>query len=346
MKKERNYSLDFLKIIATILIVWHHYQQILEIKFDKINFFYGKFYFGYLVELFFVLSVFFMYSYINKIEQGLSFKDFFIKRVSRLLPLISIAVIVYEIIIVIYPKVFNLLFLEQTLDIFGSFISILGIQAGWFFKNPMINNPMWYVSVLILCYILFYILVKFNKKNNITIKFIVMVLLGIIIQRTRLELPFFNSYTARGYYSFFFGALFSIYFNNYKLKNSIKIVSLAVAIIIPFFILGDNKIIIKLTKYILPFLYYPSLIIILNFDVLKNKIFSNKGKVLNYIGEVSFNVYVWHVCGVLLLNIINKYYNLNINLSTYKIMFIFTFFLYIWGIISYHLIEKPLRKIL
>ena len=164
MKKERNYSLDFLKIIATILIVWHHYQQILEIKFDKINFFYGKFYFGHLVELFFVLSVFFMYSYINKIEKGLSFRDFFIKRVSRFLPLISIAVIVYEIIIIIYPKVFNLLFLEQTLDIFGSFISILGIQAGWFFKNPMINNPMWYVSVLILCYILFYILVKFNKK--------------------------------------------------------------------------------------------------------------------------------------------------------------------------------------
>lgn len=105
-----------------------------------------------------------------------------------------------------------------------------------------------------------------------------MVLLGIIIQRTRLELPFFNSYTARGYYSFFFSALFSIYFNNYKLKNSIKIVSLAVAIIIPFFILGDNKIIIKLTKYILTFLYYPSLIIILNFDVLKNKIFNNIGK--------------------------------------------------------------------
>ena len=157
-----------------------------------------------------------MYSYINKIEQGLSFKDFFIKRVSRLLPLISITVIVYEIIIVIYPKVFNSLFMEQTLDIFGSFISMIGIQAGWFFKNPMINNPMWYVSVLILCYILFYLLVKFNKKNNIVVKFIVMVLLGVIIQRSRLELPFFNSYTARGYYSFFFGILFAVYLNNYK----------------------------------------------------------------------------------------------------------------------------------
>ena len=39
MKKERNYSLDFLKIIATILIVFHHYQQILNVEFRGVNFF-------------------------------------------------------------------------------------------------------------------------------------------------------------------------------------------------------------------------------------------------------------------------------------------------------------------
>ena len=67
---ERNYALDFFKIIATILIVWHHYQQSLEIKFNRINFYYGKFYFGYLVELFFAISGFLMFKYIQKIKDG------------------------------------------------------------------------------------------------------------------------------------------------------------------------------------------------------------------------------------------------------------------------------------
>lgn len=65
--KSRNIVLDTLKILATSFIVCHHYQQILEIKFSKFNFFYGKFYFGWFVELFFVLSGFFMYKYIEKI---------------------------------------------------------------------------------------------------------------------------------------------------------------------------------------------------------------------------------------------------------------------------------------
>lgn len=33
VKSERDYSLDFLKIVATILIIFHHYQQVvLEIS--------------------------------------------------------------------------------------------------------------------------------------------------------------------------------------------------------------------------------------------------------------------------------------------------------------------------
>jgi len=77
--KKRNYGLDFLKIVATILIVFHHYQQVLNVEFAGINFFGGKFYFGYLVELFFLISGFLMFKYIERIKQGLTFKEFFFK---------------------------------------------------------------------------------------------------------------------------------------------------------------------------------------------------------------------------------------------------------------------------
>ncbi len=70
MADKRVYSLDALKIIAATLIVFHHYQQFTETEFKYINFYSGSFYFGRLVELFFLLSGFFTYQYIKKIYGG------------------------------------------------------------------------------------------------------------------------------------------------------------------------------------------------------------------------------------------------------------------------------------
>ena len=111
-----------------------------------------------------------MFNYIEKIKQDLNFETFFINRVKRLLPLVAIAAILYECLIYFYFRIFGEKFLDQGLNFFGTIISILGIQAGWSFENPMINNPMWYVSVLLLCYILFYILTKISILKNIIIK--------------------------------------------------------------------------------------------------------------------------------------------------------------------------------
>ncbi|BEO99730.1 acyltransferase [Fusobacterium polymorphum] len=345
MEKARNNSLDFLKIIATILIVFHHYQQALNVEFTQINFFGGKFYFGYLVELFFLISGFLMFNYIERIKQGLDFKSFFINRVKRLLPLVAIAAILYECLIYFYFRIFGEKFLDQGLNFFGTVISILGIQAGWSFENPMINNPMWYISVLILCYILFYILTKVSilKKYNYTYFYIILIFLGLSIQKNNTNLAFLNYYTARGYYSFFFGVLFSIYFNNYKIRKSVKILSILLVILITYLILRHYSIIEKNINYTLTFIYYPALIIIFNINIMK-KIYSSK--LIIKIAEISFNVYVWHVGAILIFIIINKACNLNINFSSYKVMIIFTVLLYIFGIISHYLIEKPLAKLI
>ncbi|MHB9307160.1 acyltransferase family protein [Fusobacterium polymorphum] len=341
---ERNYALDFFKIIATILIVWHHYQQSLEIKFNRINFYYGKFYFGYLVELFFAISGFLMFKYIQKIKDGLKFKEFFVNRIVRILPLVAIAAIIYEIIIYFYSKVFGIYFFNLKPDFWGTIISMIGVQAGWIFKNPMINNPMWYISVLILCYIIFYIITNFSK-NYIYI-YIIMIFLGITIQEYAIDLAFLNYYTARGYYSFFFGLLLAIFLNNYKLKKIIIISSIINIILITFLIIKHYYIIEKNINYTLTFLYYPAFIIICHSNIIKNIFKLSLCKIIGVIAEISFNVYVWHGGAILILAIINKFYNLNINLNSYKTMIIFTFVLYIFGVTSYYLLEKPLKNIL
>ena len=345
MEKARNNSLDFLKIIATILIVFHHYQQALNVEFTQINFFGGKFYFGYLVELFFLISGFLMFNYIEKIKQGLNFESFFINRVKRFLPLVAIAAILYECLIYFYFRIFGEKFLEQGLNFFGTIISILGIQAGWSFENPMINNPMWYISVLILCYILFYISTKISilKKINCVYLYVILVFLGLSIQKNNTNLAFLNYYTARGYYSFFFGVLFSIYFNNYKIRKFVKILSIFLVIFITYLIVAHYSIVEKNINYTLTFIYYPALIIIFNIDIIK-KIYSSK--LITKLAETSFNVYVWHVEAILIFIIIKKVSNLNINFVSYKTMLIFTIILYIFGTISYYLIEKPLEKLI
>lgn len=286
-----------------------------------------------------------MFNYIEKIKQDLNFETFFINRVKRLLPLVAIAAILYECLIYFYFRIFGEKFLDQGLNFFGTIISILGIQAGWSFENPMINNPMWYVSVLLLCYILFYILTKISilKKYNCIYFYIILIFLGLSIQKNNTNLAFFNYYTARGYYSFFFGVLFSIYFNNYKINKYIKILSVFLVVFITYSILKHYSIVEKNINYTLTFIYYPALIIIFNTNIIK-KIYSNK--LITKIAEISFNVYVWHVEAILIFIIIKKVSNLNINFVSYKTMLIFTIILYIFGTISHYLIEKPLEKLI
>ncbi len=284
-----------------------------------------------------------MFNYIERIKQGLTFKEFFLKRIIRLMPLIIVAAISYEILLYIYPKVFGDYFYNLKPDFWGLIISMLGIQAGWSFENPMINNPMWYISVLILCYIFFYVSTKISilKKYNYSYIYIILIFLGLSIQRNGTDLAFLNPYTARGYYAFFFGLLLSIYFNNYKINKLIKILSIFLLIFITYLILKHYYIIEKNINYTLTFVYYPILIITFNSDIVKRILSS---KITGKIGEISFNVYVWHGGFILLLSIINKCYSFDINFASYKTLVISTIILYVFGAISYYFIEKYLRN--
>lgn len=210
MCNERKYSLDVLRIIATILIIFHHYGQVTGLYLEgHINYWNGRFYFGYVVEFFFLLSGYFMYRYIGKITNGLTFKKFFLPRALRLLPLVFISGVTYEVLLGIYQKVCGGDWFGVSITVWGVIINALGVQDGWAFANPMVNNPTWYISVLLLCYIVFYLLTYLGKRWQIphTYLFVFMVLLGCGAQTYGLNLPFLNGSSCRGYYAFFFGVL-------------------------------------------------------------------------------------------------------------------------------------------
>ena len=122
MTRPRQYSLDCLRIIATVLIVFHHYQQVTGAYFQgKINFSGGRFYFGYVVEFFFLLSGFFMYSYVRKIQkEDLAFRQYIERRFVRLLPLVLISGIAYEIFLYYYTEVIGQSWFDISISIWGA----------------------------------------------------------------------------------------------------------------------------------------------------------------------------------------------------------------------------------
>ena len=135
MAKKRYGSLDFLKILATVALMFHHYQQILNVKFDNfINFCDGALYLGVLVELFFILSGFFMLPWAKRIlggAPGSDFGSFASRRYRRILPMTALTVIVYELICFIAWRFFP----EAksgcaVIDLWGAVTSIFCAQVG------------------------------------------------------------------------------------------------------------------------------------------------------------------------------------------------------------------------
>lgn len=339
--KQRNYSLDILKFLATIFIIFSHYQQSFGIYFyDKINFFNGDFYWGYMVELFFILSGIFTYKYIDKITEETKLKNFFFKKYLRFLPLILItglACLSFEIYNLIKYKI------SFPFSIFTTITSLLGITR-WFTTNIMINNPIWYISVLLLCYILFFVVTKFAKKKNIPPNkfYIVIVFLSLIIRTvlmaTNFSIPFISEYIMRGYSPFFLGLILAeLYEKTYFQNKKITIIICLTAILS--FVIFYYKI-INWAFFPLCYLVFPAIITLLKNERIE-KLFNIK--ILSCLGGISFNSFMWHVFVIKMLQFISSFYDIKIyNFSIMLITTIITLFI---GLCSYFLIEKPISKL-
>lgn len=344
---DREYALDFLKIVATILIVFHHYQQVTGAYFDGvINFYGGKFYFGYVVEFFFIISGFLMYHYIQKIQRGggeLLFFQFMKKRALRLLPLVAISAVVYEILLLMYQHIYQQSWFGISVTFWGTVITSLGIQEGWSLANPCVNNPTWYISVLLLCYVVFYFLTYVSGRLKIPpiYTYVVMIFLGMGIRTYGINLPFLNGQAARGYYAFFFGVLLAYFINNRKISRKIEFASVASLIGITYLIINHYNFMAHGINYTMTFIFYPALIIAFLSNPMK-QLFTSK--VIGTLGKISFDVYIWHNPMFLLMYILIKVLGITINLNTISAMIIYTIISFAVGTVSYYLVEKPINR--
>ena len=70
--------------------------------------------------------------------------------------MLLIGAVLYEFFLVTYHRIYTSSWMDITASFWGIIIDALGIQDGLVLSNPCVNNPTWYISVLLLCYIIFY----------------------------------------------------------------------------------------------------------------------------------------------------------------------------------------------
>lgn len=337
------------KVFATIFIVFHHYQQdgqgITGQKFHCfVDFYDGTFYWGNMVELFFLISGFCMLPYIQRILEGQSFYQFYTRRAARLLPMMAVSGVVSALLLMAYDRIYaGNGFDLGTPSIFGVILQSLGLQEGWVFTNPSINNPTWYCSVLLLCYLIFYGIVYWAGRLKISPYYgmVFFIFLGCGINTYGISLPFLNATSSRGFYAFFAGVLLAALMPRIKSWRYSMPVSLLVvlAVAVTFMVKGSQ---LEYFAYLLTFVLYPAAIVLMQsmpFRLISGRPFWGKW------AKISYSIFIWHFPMYLLLFLVLPLLHIDpVCAANQNMMFLFALVMQPIGWLSYRLIEKPLNQ--
>ncbi len=334
---KRLYNLDLLKFIASLCIALHHYQQAFQVKYDNgLNFYGGKIPFGYLVELFFIIS--------GYLVAKSKYKDTFVnnvkKRWLRLFPYALIATLTAYIVFVVYYMIIGTHLLDRSYSDPCVIASLLMVHQGWIIEFIGVNNPTWYLCVLLWLYIVYYLINKLSDfaekkyhKGNIfkIICYVGFMLLGMGIRFLHLDLPFLHESNGRGYTAFFIGVL--LYYTSEKLEKKNRLLIGAIILLI-----GVVAIAMRIQLGLsLTLLVYPGLLLLL--INVKQICFKPVGT----LGDISFEIYIWHVPTYYLLYFIVSMTN-NISLDNYIVMLLSLIIVVVVSITVHYVVNVPLAK--
>lgn len=290
------------------------------------------------VSYFFILSGFIMIVAYHK-KDKIDYLEFYRNRFARIYPLYIVGLLLYAV-----TKYSNF-------SVYRVIVYLLGIQS-WIPGDALVLNfPGWSISVEFLFYLLFPLLYNhFYYRNNKSI-WIAAVLIWVITQvfsnlyvnSTMYEGPHTKSHEFSHYFpllhinEFLVGNLAGLFFvKNFKEKNyDVPIVLVFTAVL--------------LSLIFIPLNFHNGLMAVL-FIPLIMLISCNKGKItklfslqpLEYLGEISYAIYIVHIPVLYILREIVKKYSLGID----TVFFLYIIVLLASSSLFYQFIEKPLRDYL
>lgn len=341
----REYSFDVVKFLAIAVIVLHHYQQDVGVLFvSGPNWYNGEFYWGYLVELFFIISGYFTLGSIKRVQDGESFGAFYLKKYLRFLPMLVICGFVC-----LATKYVCLTYVQQQADVSFTLWNVAASLTGvarWLDTSLMVNNPMWYISVLLLCLIVFYfVTARCSRAENLMLVYGIVIAAGLVMRSLcadGLRFPFFNGDIARGLICFFIGLELAILLRrhpNAVNRLTVPLSLIVIAMFVLFYAMAREAFVGEgsLLYYTLVFMVYPSVIILCKSSVAQ-RLFSTDR--LSFLGGTAYNMYVWHLPLLFLWRII--LYSAGLNAGRQLSMYLFLASCFVVGYLSSRFIDDPL----
>lgn len=352
-------NLNGLRFIAAFLVIIHHIEQIkssnnIDSYWQKIPFVevIGKL--G--VVLFFVLSGF-LITYLllaeEKVFAKISVRKFYVRRILRIWPLYFLIVVIAFFIV---PN-FEIFSESGSISILDgeNFASKL-ILFALFFPNlafaiygvvPFASHT-WSIGTEEQFYILWPIVLKFLKKNRIALMFLIIAIYMFVAFMLSVSITDFIPYKKfiRNFWSMFnidcmaIGGVFAVmlFEKKYLLKIFMNkyLFYFTILFVLVFMILG-----VHIPK--VHFEFYAVLfgIIILNFAANKNIGLSLENKAFNYLGNISYGLYMYHPIAIVLSIYIAKSINFTSNWLLYPLTLIIVVLL---SAISYKYYESIFLK--
>jgi peptidoglycan/LPS O-acetylase OafA/YrhL len=358
--KGRIKSFDAFRGIVILLVVsYGHYWQFTPAGYyaDGTSLFFTEltnkvtqFSFSYtysMMEFLFLLSGFKMFKYFELIKDNdLGFFDFMKKRFKRLYPLYFLSTIVMTIGLLIYLSIAGEPWYDRRAEGYHVIMNLLCIQT-WNSDKSTINGPLWFVSVLVFCLILFYVISRIASKVKDGLWLMgIPVVIGILFTTSGQPWPLLNSSMCRGYIAFFLGVLVVSFAYKIKRRNANIYSCTAIVLYILYQIFGRTYIYEEtpLLSRSLPalFMLYIPLILLVVRNPFLDKIIGNK--VFCSLGVISYALYTLNFPFYLWLEIYNLFAGVDLPYGKTQMYWIMPVVQIGLAVLIYFFVEKPINK--
>jgi len=342
---KRVYSIDYLRGILALFIVIYHYSswgKLINVNTNCILFrlaLYG-------VSIFFIISGFSLtYVYKDRLNSYEDILKYLRNRIARIYPLF------------IFVIIFAILINFRTLNDLKTFLQQVTISF-YFFNKGALTPGGWSIGVEIMFYLIFPILILLNKFYLKFRLFYVNIYLFLIVFCMFLSMYYNNYYYKMGdkyfliyvhnffnhFYFFLGGMLIAYEFNTLKnilFKKFFKrfFITFSIVLVLLFLFLKVNNQYLY-EYYIVLSGKYRLLFSIFSFSIFLFVLifFTRNIALLNFLGKISYTLYLTHPLSFYLLS---RYLKIN-----YINIFVYILFALLFSSIVYFFYELPMKKII
>lgn len=293
-----------------------------------------------------MLSGIFMARKNNK-NASVSFGSFMRRRLERLLPMTTLALCVCAVLSILYRYLYGTWFIDRPVTPFALLTQAFLVYSGGPISDEAlgINSPMWYLCVLMICYLWYWLALWGAKKLDVTPRyfFIAMIVIGVSVSTYGINLPFLNGFSQRGYVSFFTGIILVDLYKAFKIEENAHRAAVIFGSVLAALVLWDiysGRPLLN-NQLTLDFLVYPCIIGLLVTSSVCNRIFHHK--CCSVLGAVAFEVYIWHHAFIILANILKMgdYVQIPYGDGTGVVL---AFLVSGFGYFVYRYVEEPINR--